>query len=191
MNTIMKEESNVGSTHKEEATTQTINNSDDDLVELDDDEDEFVDQFLTSEWKDGVEIGLTVSWPSLKQSRHLSTQLPETAIAPLFDGTQWASTRVWKAALLAFQYLKDQKQQQQQNNMNGTSLLELGCGLGVPGMLWHIWCMERYNDQPDNNHCVILTDQPSLVSLLDDNIQSNFPNDNRITAHCHGCNRVF
>ena len=183
---ILKEEStSTTNIHKEETTAtknNNNNNNDDELVEFDD-EDEFVDQFLTSEWKDSVEIGLTVSWPSLTQTLHLSTQLPETAIAPLFDGTQWAGTRVWKAALLAFQYLE--QQQQQQNSITGTSLLELGCGLGVPGMLWHILCKERYGDNKldNDNHRVILTDQPSLVSQLNENIESNFPNnDHQITA---------
>lgn len=169
---------------------------DDDELVLEDSDDEFVDQFLESHWEEGVETGLTVKWPGLKDDSnntqhyalHLSTKLPETSIVPLFDGTGWAGTRVWKAALSAVQYME----QHCLSMERPLSLLELGCGLGVPGMLWHKLQLQIHNHNgiETNQHLqrftreyqVLLTDQPSLVSQLEANLQSNFPNDSRIKA---------
>jgi Lysine methyltransferase len=199
----------------EEAITETASaatlDDDDELIledsdSYDSDDDEFVDQCLESQWQDGVETALTVKWPTLPlhKSLHLSTQLPESAMAPLFDGTGWAGTRVWKAALLAVQYMEQEylpKQQQQQQPQRQTqirrplSLLELGCGLGVPGMLWHrlqqtstTSPQAQQSPLADNQHHsryyrVVLTDRPSLVSQLQANLQANFPNDDDDDHH--------
>mmetsp|Transcript_18562 Transcript_18562/g.38135 ORF Transcript_18562/g.38135 Transcript_18562/m.38135 type:complete len:390 (+) Transcript_18562:169-1338(+) len=231
--------------------------SSNDTVHTDDDE---FTEFITSQWKDSVEIGLVVTYPlpstnycrgffedddeldeddnnnyddedELKAEQEeeeskgtnnnntsntyinndnsslpplrLSTALSEQSIAPLFDGTQWAGTRVWKAAVLGLEYLVRERQRrrrvvigvegtgapqrQQQQLPLFSSLLELGCGLGVPGMVWKQLLDHEYeqNQQQqslssscnNDNRRVILTDRESLVSQLQDNIRTNFVGD--------------
>jgi hypothetical protein len=127
----------------------------------------------------------------------LSTILQPEDMAPLFHGTQWAGTRVWHAAIAATQYLLQHYSSllnHGNNNINAsaiatfsssdvsettpssimipppcsrrTVLLELGCGLGVPGMILHALF-------PDTTS-VILTDQASIMSQLETNLQRNF-----------------
>lgn len=104
----------------------------------------------------------------------LSTVLQEGSIAPLFDGTQWAGTRVWKAAIVGLEYVLRQKR-----NQNLGALLELGCGLGVPGMIWkQVLSMEGLSSSPR----VVLTDRDSLVPQLEANIEVNFGRDSSIEA---------
>jgi hypothetical protein len=159
-----------------------------------DEDDEFVD-FITSLRQDGVETGLIVTWPRPKQEPteqrqgqhvyHLSTKLPEETIAPLFDGTQWAGTRVWKAAIVALEYLLKKENtttiNHRNNNYNNNtsfpsstssqlSLLELGCGLGVPGMLWYqtqydTWMMLKQQQQQ-------LPEQRSELSSQTESLQT-------------------
>jgi hypothetical protein len=161
---------------------------DDDELLMEDSDDKDVDQFLESQWQDGVETGLIVNWPTINPLQ-LSTRLSESSIVPLFDGTGWAGTRVWKAALLAIKYMQ-QKYLSSPSSNRPLTLLELGCGLGVPGMLWHRLQLNvlkqeecsspRNRDQHYTPHKVVLTDLPSLVSLLQRNLQTNFPNDDTI-----------
>lgn len=125
-----------------------------------DDEDEF--DFIQSKWQDMVETGVVITWPGTSRPLTLSTKLEEDNIAPLFNGTQWAGTRVWKAAVLALEYLWEHHR-----GDGNASMLELGCGLGVPGMVWHLLHDEQTK--------VVLTDQPSLLKQLDDNVKDNFP----------------
>ncbi len=133
-------------------------------------EDEF--DFIESRWENGVETGLIISWPNASRSLHLSTKLTEDMIAPLFDGTQWAGTRVWKAAIVALEYLLKE-------HSSMKSLLELGCGLGVPSMLWHLLQEnERLNTpslSPLVSRKVVLTDMPDLLPQLEANVKENFP----------------
>jgi hypothetical protein len=158
------------------------NDDDDDEKSINsdsDDEDEF--PFIESKWQDSVETGLIISWPpAAPRVVELSTKLPEDAIAPLFDGTQWAGTRVWKAAIVALEYLVEH------DDENYTSLLELGCGLGVPGMLWYCWKqmqIEKKNDGDKTAACeVVLTDQPDLLTQLQGNLESNFTEEQKISA---------
>ena len=126
----------------------------------------------------------------------LSTQLPSDCIAPMFHGTQWAGTTIWRSAVVALQYLlyynnnsnsnssfdkscsNDSKlavTSSSKSSSGGCSgiqldetmtLLELGCGLGVPGMVLHAMTGCR----------TILTDKSDLLLQLQRNIQSNFYN---------------
>eukprot|EP00980_Cylindrotheca_fusiformis_P001910 scaffold437_cov111-Cylindrotheca_fusiformis.AAC.8 len=131
--------------------------------------------FIESTWENMVEIGLIIRWPTASRPLHLSTKLEENELAPLFNGTQWAGTRVWKAAVLAVEYLVEHHFQTNKNanttseeyQPSPPSLLELGCGLGVPGMLWHM----LHDDQSK----VVLTDRPALLSQLQQNVVQNFP----------------
>lgn len=128
-----------------------------------DDQEEF--DFITSQWENGVEVGLRLDWPGSRRPITINTKLTEDRIAPLFDGTQWAGTRVWKAAVVALEYLLEA-------HPEGGSLLELGCGLGVPGMLWHLLHEEKREQQQQPR--VVLTDMPDLLPQLEANMQNNF-----------------
>ena len=116
----------------------------------------------------GLEIGCKIDWPG---STHLqlTTTLPETAIAPMFDGTQWAGTRIWRASLVCLHYVLEEIRA---NRLQCTRLLELGSGLGVPGMVLHS-ITDCY---------ALLSDKEDLVEQLNANIASNFPDSTMIEA---------
>lgn len=145
-------------------------------------EDESDDEYY-AEWfesirsKTGLETGILVKWPNVRELS-LSTTLNETEIAPIFNGTQWAGTQVWRAAVVAIQYLMLMREGTERNadetieatrNMPcvgpDTYILELGCGLGLPGMIIH----------EITNCSVVLTDMNSLVEQLKTNLDANFP----------------
>eukprot|EP00934_Nitzschia_sp_Nitz4_P007425 Nitzschia sp. Nitz4//scaffold108_size72880//14748//15632//NITZ4_005808-RA/size72880-processed-gene-0.47-mRNA-1//-1//CDS//3329532648//7415//frame0 len=166
------------------STNRDDDDESDDLSEATQEEFEFIE----SQWENSVEVGLKIQWPSISQpskhrALHLSTKLEEDAIAPLFDGTQWAGTRVWKAAVVALEYLLEHHDDPSTTGSDGTSttansLLELGCGLGVPAMLWHLIheiprddAVERGNHSPPR---VVLSDMPDLLPQLEANLKNNF-----------------
>jgi predicted nicotinamide N-methyase len=131
----------------------------------------------------GLEIGVKVTWPSLmnidqaEPPMELSTCLPEDEIAPMFHGTQWAGTRVWRAAIVALQYLEQQNNSSSSNDRKiihaESTVLELGCGLGVPGILLH----KLFDCK------VVLTDMDTLVAQLRQNlVQNGLTNDQKIQA---------
>jgi Lysine methyltransferase len=148
----------------------------------------------TVKTKTGLDIGYKVRWPIAKGWRptpgptvppeeecftlELSTCLPQECIAPMFDGTQWAGTCIWRSALIASQYILFMQEAHNKNdsmllNCNKT-FLELGCGLGVPGMVLHSLTGCR----------AILTDKSDLLSQLRRNLETNFePNIAPIAAH--------
>ena len=111
--------------------------------------------------------------PSEKQLRKivLSTMLEEDDIAPIFDGSRWAGTRLWGAAIRGIQYITghldpkpDFMEHLSSNPGKRISMLELGCGLGVPGMVYHLL-----------GGNVVLTDQANILSQLEKNVRQNFP----------------
>ena len=121
----------------------------------------------------------------------LSTVLEEEMLAPLFDGTQWAGTRVWKAAVLGLEWLLRQQRGDRAEGFG--SLLELGCGLGVPGMVWKQALRAdaaRRRSRPDggtgipasSSPRVVLTDRASLIPQLRANVAANFGDDASIEA---------
>ena len=93
--------------------------------------------FIESTYENDVETGLTINFPNSSRPLHLSTKLEQDEIAPLFNGTQWAGTRIWKAAVLALEYLLE-KYPHKDDHASTKSMLELGCGLGLPAMVWHL-----------------------------------------------------
>ena len=117
--------------------------------------------FKSIRTNDGLEVGIQVQWLDDETTKlELSTLLEEADMAPLFAGAQWAGTRVWHAAIAMVHFLA----KEYSNKLPTATLLELGCGLGVPGMLCHsLYGCETY-----------LTDQESIVSQLVHNIQHNF-----------------
>lgn len=115
--------------------------------------------------QDGVEEGRVL------RKITISTLLEEEDLAPLFGGCQWAGTRLWGAAVRAIQFLAGNLEMQESNkfelNKSGddaTTLLELGCGLGVPGMIYHML-----------GSTVVLTDQEDILVQLERNVEDNFP----------------
>jgi hypothetical protein len=142
---------------------ENFKNDDDESSSSDEDFD-----FVESTWEHMVETGLIIRWPTASRALSLTTKLDETEIAPLFSGTQWAGTRLWKAAVLALEYLLEHHS----DSGGPKSLLELGCGLGVPGMLWHLLHEEKNK--------VVITDQPALLSQLQENVGNNFAGNDSI-----------
>ena len=206
----------ASATTADEGDTRVVSPEDSDDSTVNTDDEEFSD-FITSQWKDSVEIGLAIEYPlpftnyladmsmeagegeenlvgksvlvdsgeattdaiTTHQDRRLptlslSTVLQEGSIAPLFDGTQWAGTRVWKAAVVGLEYILRQRKKQ-----NLGSLLELGCGLGVPGMIWK-QVLSSSSEQGSSR--VVLTDRDSLVPQLEANVEANFAGDSSIEA---------
>ena len=101
----------------------------------------------------------------------LTTLLEEDDIAPIFDGSRWAGTRLWNAAVRGIQYITghlDSKptflEQMSSDPNQRISMLELGCGLGVPGMIYHLL-----------GGNVVLTDQANILGQLEKNVRNNFP----------------
>ena len=101
----------------------------------------------------------------------ISTILEEVDIAPIFDGSRWAGTRLWRAAIRGIQYITghlDVKptcwERLNPNPSKRISMIELGCGLGVPGMIYHLL-----------GGNVVLTDQSNILSQLEKNVVQNFP----------------
>jgi Lysine methyltransferase len=150
-----------------------------------DDEDEFErrynERFRSIRSGTGLEVGIRVSWPGTFASTadsdgpassscgndhrgwELSTCLSSDCIAPLFHGTQWAGTRVWRAAVVALEYLLSDEAEFPIGSDH--TLLELGCGLGVPGMVLHAL----------RKCTTILTDMGDLIPTVHENVRQAFP----------------
>jgi Putative methyltransferase. len=121
-------------------------------------------QFKSHRNNTGLEEAISIRYPLPSSAvqpgtLRLSTLLQENDLVPLFDGAGWAGTRVWAAAIWGLKYLIDNYSER---NM---TLCELGCGLGVPGMVWH-----------QLGRDVVLTDQESIMTQLVENAKSNFMN---------------
>ena len=119
-------------------------------------------QFQSLRDDNKLEQGISLVWPTDPESRTLtlSTLLEPDDLAPLFAGAQWAGTRVWHAAIHGMIYME---KEYDADLSTGASLLELGCGLGVPGMIWHML-----------GGNAVLSDQESIMSQLHGNLQTNF-----------------
>lgn len=164
-------------------------NSDDDISSVDSNDSCFqMIQFQSIRNREDLEEAIIVSWPmkttetedendtvtataaicNRYKSLHLSTLLEPDDMAPLFSGAEWAGTRVWHAAIRAIEYLD---RHHHTDLKGGSTLLELGCGLGVPGM---IACQLGAE--------VLLTDQINIMSQLSKNVLDNFPNNSNINS---------
>ena len=149
--------------HKKDADEE---DGDDSLsVESNDALHEFIN-FQSKRNSSGLEEAICVNYPfpetieADKRSITISTLLEEDDIAPLFDGACWAGTRVWGAAIFAIKYLIENYGA---SGGKQKTLCELGCGLGVPGMIWHQFGGD-----------VVLTEQEKIMSQLKSNTISNF-----------------
>ena len=89
----------------------------------------------TSTLKDlnGTEVcedEMRVTFPSLGRSLELTLIQSEFEIEPIFSGAAWAGSVFWAAA----QVLVEKLLLTGEEPVAGRSVLELGCGLGIPGM---------------------------------------------------------
>ncbi|OQR85008.1 hypothetical protein ACHHYP_12443 [Achlya hypogyna] len=100
------------------------------------------------------------------KSLDISLLLDEEELAPLFCGAAWAGTLVWEAAELLSNYMLNEL------DVSSLRVLELGAGLGVPGMVAGLLGAQH----------VVLTEQPELVPLLRTNIRRNFAGANSVAA---------
>ena len=127
--------------------------------------------------EDKLEEGILISFPPSHQHPPLriSTLLPPSSLAPLFSGSEWAGTRLWAAAThLSTHFHKTYVLPPSASAsaspsfppLASASLIELGCGLGVPGMLAKVWGARK----------VVLTEMDVLVELGKGNVESNFAN---------------
>jgi predicted nicotinamide N-methyase len=102
---------------------------------------------------------MLVRIPSLGKSLTLGLIQSEWEIEPMFSGAAWAGSVLWAAASVLCEHCL-------LNGLvpvAGTSVLELGCGLGIPGMVSAVLGASE----------VALTEQPQLVPLLEKNLQRN------------------
>lgn len=92
----------------------------------------------------------------------LTLRMTEAAIEPLFSGAAWAGTVLWRAAarLIETALLAPATR----IPLEGRTVVELGCGLGAPGFV-----AARLGASK-----AVLTDQASLVALLETNTARNF-----------------
>lgn len=118
---------------------------------------------------DKLELGLTLKLPA--KQLNVSTLLGEADLAPIFSGAEWAGTRLWHAAIFMISYLHTHYHEAKRIPPSST-LIELGCGLGVPGLVAKTFT---------NIDRVVLTDVDSLLSLTKSNVETNFEKEN-ITA---------
>jgi len=107
----------------------------------------------------GLEIAVQIKWPDLVPFE-VSTCLSEREMAPMFHGTQWAGTRIWNAAIVALRYLLSNGECPIDID-DRTTVVELGAGLGVPGIVLH--ALRGCN--------VVLTDLECLVDQIRSNLE--------------------
>jgi predicted nicotinamide N-methyase len=89
----------------------------------------------------------------------LRLDLPSDEIQPLFSGGAWAGTQIWTASLFLADYLHANRAQFAQ----GKHVLELGAGVGVPGLA-AAWL---------GASSVLLSEQAPLDGLLARNVQAH------------------
>lgn len=90
----------------------------------------------------------------------LSVCLAEDEIEPIFSGAAWAGTVLWRAAVRLIDVALLSKIVELDSTK---SVIELGCGLGVPGMV----------AKAIGAGTVVLTEQQNLVDLLKRNVKAN------------------
>ena len=125
------------------------------------DEEDLPDYIKSIRTKTGLETGIQVDWPSMKNPLMLSTCMEAEDISPMFGGTAWAGTRIWRAAVAATDYVIEFHGK----DATISNALELGAGLGLPGMILH--GLFGWN--------VVLSDLEPLPRQMQLNIEKNFP----------------
>eukprot|EP00977_Amphora_coffeiformis_P022995 scaffold12050_cov168-Amphora_coffeaeformis.AAC.1 len=201
METLKESQLSPASTKDQEPKPSTFDNDDDGEYDLEDDEDEYPHLFQSIRSPTGLEVGVSVTWPGTEPIElstclpsdeiapmfHGTQWYVTLVLSCMFFAEQFdmetkltnliifdrhrAGTRVWKAAIVALQYLLDEKgplkERLERTGSSSFSCLELGCGLGVPGMI-----LSRFHPEAR----VVLTDCDSLLTQLQHNLAQNFAN---------------
>lgn len=116
--------------------------------------------------RENAGVGLSIEVATLCQvlpadkTIRLDQRLAEEDIMPLFDGSGWAGTRVWEAAVILTDEVIDRYGPAL---AGGCRVVELGCGLGLPGMA----CAALGAN-------AVLTDVEEVLEILTRNVASNF-----------------
>ncbi|KAF1792991.1 S-adenosyl-L-methionine-dependent methyltransferase [Phytophthora cactorum] len=94
---------------------------------------------------------------------NLTLLMQADELAPLFSGAAWAGTLLWDAAVhLARRFLTDYRLQLEDPS-NSLRVIELGAGIGVPGMAARVAGAKH----------VVLTEQDELLRLMHVNLAAN------------------
>lgn len=118
-----------------------------------------------------VPIALDVELPGAQRKLHLLQSSPEASDAARGD---WTSMRLWQAAASLVDFLLVFAK----GSFAHARILELGCGLGMPGMVCRALGAK-----------VLLTDTPETLGLLFENVKINFGSTSRIQAAALSWNR--
>lgn len=97
---------------------------------------------------------------TLTHELDLSLIHEETELEPIFSGAGWAGTVFWPAAVV----LVEHELLPAAGALGGQAVLELGCGLGVPGMVAALLGAKE----------AVLSEQEQLIPLLQRNVAANF-----------------
>ncbi|CAI5744931.1 unnamed protein product [Peronospora destructor] len=118
-------------------------------------------QVFPEETVDKVEASIRVRMGG--KDLNLTLLMQEDELAPLFSGVEWAGTVLWDAAVhLACRFLTDYRHQLQ-DPTNSLRVIELGAGIGVPGMAARVAGAKH----------VVLTEQDELLRLMHVNLAAN------------------
>ncbi|KAJ0400173.1 hypothetical protein ATCC90586_000780 [Pythium insidiosum] len=97
------------------------------------------------------------------QELALSLLLKEDELAPLFSGAAWAGTLLWDAAVHLTRRFLEQFREELRDPDNRLRVIELGAGIGVPGMAARV----------AGAHHVVITEQDDLLELMHRNLADN------------------
>ncbi|CAH0479451.1 unnamed protein product [Peronospora belbahrii] len=118
-------------------------------------------QLFPQENIEHVEVSTRVQ--VIDKDLHLTLVMQADELAPLFSGAAWAGTFLWDAAVhLARRFLTDYRHHLQ-DPTNSLRVLELGAGIGVPGMAARVAGAKH----------VVLTEQNELLRLMHVNLAAN------------------
>jgi predicted nicotinamide N-methyase len=140
-----------------------------------------IDPDLVGVVRDELQVSLHVGAKRIEFSvpafmAHLATPMslvdPESddaVMSPLWSDGTWTGTLIWDSAVYAADMLLSDAWA---NRLRGKSLLELGCGLGLPGLVGH-----AIGASP-----VLLTDRRTVVELVREGLLANSLPENEIRA---------
>ena len=133
---------------------------------------ESTDALVAAICQSSLTIRMERDGAELAKPLELTLKMTPDTIEPVFSGASWAGTVLWRAAarLVDRALLAPGAPV----SVAGRSVVELGAGLGVPGMV-----CARLGAAP-----VALTEQESLVDLLERNVAANFAPEAAKTIEC-------
>ncbi|KAL4128433.1 Secreted RxLR effector protein 48 [Phytophthora ramorum] len=97
------------------------------------------------------------------QDLNLTLLMQADELAPLFSGAAWAGTLLWDAAVHLTRRFLVEYRQELASSTNSLRVLELGAGIGVPGMAARVAGAKH----------VVVTEQDELLRLMHVNLAAN------------------